>query len=138
MSLASEDSDPTSLRVRTSWDPYEVWCTRVRAERVGAGPVATMAQSLVDGRTLRPDTTDRSRSRASRARAIPFIAWPVLLFALVLGLNRELVGMFRLDLITVAFGAMTPAARVAHVVLGISVIYVVVMAWRLAKDRRKG
>jgi len=62
---------------------------------------------------------------------IPALTWPLLLLALALGLNRELVGIFRVDLVSLVFGVMTPAARVVHVLLGVSTIRAAIMALKL-------
>jgi hypothetical protein len=56
----------------------------------------------------------------------------------VLGLNRGLVGIFGIDMVAIVFGVMTPAARAAYVLLGVSAIYcafaVVIFGRRLAAD----
>ncbi len=118
------------FRFRAGWDPYEVWCTRVRTKGLGASGTGTLVQEAGPGGAL-PLKIEKDVLAGGKARNIPVAAWPVLLFAVVLGLNRELVGFFGVDLVAFAFGVMTPAARVVHVLLGISAICAVVVALRL-------
>jgi len=60
------------------------------------------------------------------------MVWPVVLLALALGVNRELVGIFGVDLVGLTFGVMTPAARAVHVLLGFAAICAVAVVLRLA------
>ena len=113
----------------TTWDPYEVWCTRVRAQprQMEVGPATVPRDSSLRRPALQQGDGRLSAREAGKARSIPVRVWPVLLLALALGLNRELVGIFRIDLIGLVFGVMTPAARVVHVLLGISTICAVIV-----------
>jgi len=129
--IALEEACQLQLHFGPSWDPYEVWCTRIRSEDIQKAspqlPVDRPAAHHAKGRS--------SRLARYQMGSIPALAWPVLLSVLALGLNRELVGIFRLDLVGLVFGVMTPAARVVQVLFGISAIGAVVMALRLAGHR---
>jgi uncharacterized membrane protein YuzA (DUF378 family) len=111
-----------SLRFRESWDPYEVWSTRVRGMPVRAH-IAVALPTVREHRPIarsmiRPPEVVRPR-RVSRLAVV----WSAFVLAIVLGLNRELVGIFRVDLLATLLGVMTPAARVAHAILGMSALY---------------
>ncbi len=107
---------------RVSWDPYEVWSTRVRGTLVG-GKVSEALPAggnnwPVAGNAIGPRKAGSPWRISSLA-----VVWGAFALAVVLGLNWELVGIFRIDLVANVFGVMTPAARVAHIVLGVSVLY---------------
>jgi uncharacterized membrane protein YuzA (DUF378 family) len=119
------------LHFSASWDPYEVWYTRVRSEGEREAALRTPVERIATHRA-QGGSFGLARRRMS---SMPLLAWPALLSALALGLNRELVGIFRLDLVGLVFGNMTPAARVVQVLFGISAICAVVMALRLAGYR---
>ncbi len=63
------------------------------------------------------------------------VVWPAFMLALILGLNRGLVGMFGFDVVALVFGVMTPAARAVYVILGISAIYCAVAVVMFGKRR---
>ena len=111
-----------------SWDPYEIWCTRVRAHPREEGSPAAVP---VEVNRSAADFVEKLAGVPRFTSGTPStLMWPVLLLVLTLGLNRELVGLFRVDLVSLAFGVMTPAARVVHALLGLSALCVVVMALR--------
>lgn len=136
MNRVSEDSgSPTSSRAPGSlWDPYEVWRTRVRAREIEDSGTAAL-QAPVDRYTVRRAQGKPSGLAGGIVHTLPPLAWPVLLMALAFGLNRELVAIFRVDLVSLVFGVMTPAARVVHVLLGVSAICAAAMSLRLAGRR---
>ena len=114
-----------------SWDPYEVWCTRVRPEEEGL-KVSRAHPDPPDREPGYPVKGKPSRALCSPTKAPPVLTWPVLMLAVALGLNRELMGIFRVDLVSWAFGVMTPTARIVHVILGVAAICAVVMPLSLA------
>jgi uncharacterized membrane protein YuzA (DUF378 family) len=105
-----------------TWDPYEVWRTRVCPARVRAN-IAVQLGRGASGLESTPAPGDSCKTPSCRTRGCFAFVWPALLLAIVLGLNRELVGMFRIDLVALYFGVMTPAARAVHVLLGIATMY---------------
>jgi hypothetical protein len=64
------------------------------------------------------------------------VVWPAFMLALILGLNRGLVGLFGFDVVASVFGVMTPAARAVYVVLGVSAIYCAVTVVMFGKRPR--
>jgi len=127
-------SEVSSRFSAAGWDPYEVWSTRVRAARIEA-----------PGRALLPpDTLDSAIGRlainmpnvaGSHGTAGFAVAWPAFMLALILGLNRGLVGIFGFDVVALVFGVMTPAARAVYVLLGVSAIYCAVAVVMFGKRR---
>ena len=55
--------------------------------------------------------------------------WIALIILFIGGLNWGLVGLFNLDLVATIFGAMTMFSRIIYVLVGISSIYVLIMAF---------
>jgi uncharacterized protein len=116
------------------WDPYEVWSTRVRATHI----------EVNDRVLLPPETLEAATGRL--AINMPNVAgpsgtpgfvggWPAFMLALILGLNRGLVGLFGCELVALVFGVMTPAARAVYVILGISAVYCAVAVVMFGKRR---
>jgi uncharacterized membrane protein YuzA (DUF378 family) len=134
LNLTLAEQNQLGFSFCSSWDPYEVWCTRVRSESIGREPAASLLQPLIR-QEMREVEENSSEVGRRRIRSIPVLAWPALLLAFTLGLNRELVGLFRVDLVGFVFGVMTPAARIVHVVLGLSTICAVIVALRPGRNR---
>jgi uncharacterized membrane protein YuzA (DUF378 family) len=104
------------------WDPYEVWSTRVRATREEVDGRALVLSDRLDSEIARPEIHTPNIATFHRTAGFA-VVWPALMLAIILGLNRGLVGIFGFDLVALVFGVMTPAARAVHVLLGISAIY---------------
>ena len=121
----------------TGWDPYEIWCTRVRVEQPEADPVVSAQAPAARQELSRAKRTPRWVATCV-SRLISALVWPALLLALAVGLNRELVGIFGVDVIRLMFGVMTPAARAVHVLLGFATICAVVVAVKPAGGRQDG
>lgn len=59
--------------------------------------------------------------------------WVALILVLVGALNWGLVGLFSFDLVVFLFGAMTIISRIVYVLVGLSAVYMAVMAAVKAK-----
>jgi len=109
----------------SGWDPYDVWCTRVRS---GLGPVIPITEpprklravpDIVPATPEKPAPAGTSRTERAANAVLPI----VFVLLIVLALSRELVGLFGFDVVAAVFGVMTPAARIIHVLLGVSALY---------------
>ncbi|MFH0988037.1 MAG: DUF378 domain-containing protein [Parcubacteria group bacterium] len=59
--------------------------------------------------------------------------WIVLVLVIIGGLNWGLVGFFGWDLVAAIFGAMSVIARIVYALVGLSALWMIVMAPKLAK-----
>jgi uncharacterized membrane protein YuzA (DUF378 family) len=117
----------------TGWDPYDVWCTRVRSE---LPPVAELQRKLrvVPGIVQVVSQEPRPAKVIKKGRAANAVLLIVFVLLIVLALSRELVGLFGIDVVAAVFGVMTPAARVTHILLGVAALY---CAYMLSVQRRR-
>jgi len=118
------------------WDPYDVWCTRVRAELRPVVPGAELPGKLRVISDITPAAPEKPTPAAASKMERAANAFLPIVFVLliVLALSRELVGLFGFDVVAAVFGVMTPAARVIHVLLGVSALY---CAFVLSLQRRR-
>ena len=63
------------------------------------------------------------------------IDWVALILVIVGGLNWGLVGAFDFNLVDALFGEMSALARIVYVLVGLSAIFLVFTATKLAGDR---
>lgn len=61
------------------------------------------------------------------------IDWVTLILVIIGGLNWGLVGLFNYDLVALILGDMTVASRIIYVLVGVSAVYMIVIASMLAK-----
>ena len=113
---SSVSSASEQAKARAGWDPYEVWSTRVRGLRIGANISVSEPVRPIDRGGSRAGTETKQRSHAA-------LVWFTLALAIVLGLNRAIMGLFEVDLISDAFGVMTPTDRAVCVLLGGAALY---------------
>ena len=66
-------------------------------------------------------------------KSLSAIDWVALILVLVGGLNWGLVGIFGFDLVATIFGDMSLLSRVVYAVVGISTLYLGVIAMSLGK-----
>ena len=59
--------------------------------------------------------------------------WVALALVIIGGLNWALVGLFGFDLVAVIFGDMSVLSRIVYTLVGISAVYVLVIAANLGK-----
>jgi uncharacterized membrane protein YuzA (DUF378 family) len=127
-------------RSSAAWDPYEVWHTRVRVTPKGGDVRGPMPEGAIRHQNMRTAFDMQKVVRAGKAveageRTAAAFFWTALILVVILGLNRELMGIFRFDLVEVVLGDMTPAARVVQVVLGLSAMYCALITVMFAKHR---
>ncbi|HEY8940107.1 MAG TPA: DUF378 domain-containing protein [Cellvibrio sp.] len=82
----------------------------------------------------RRQTLDR-RSRTSRVathHALTVIDWIAMTLLIVGGINWGLVGLFNIDLVAELFGVMSPASRIIYVLVGLSALYSIFTATKMA------
>lgn len=63
--------------------------------------------------------------------------WIAIILLVVGGLNWGLVGLFNFDLVATLFGEMTPLSRIVYVIVGISAIYVLMIAMGKNSDKKE-
>jgi uncharacterized membrane protein YuzA (DUF378 family) len=61
------------------------------------------------------------------------ISWVALVLLIIGGVNWGLIGLFNVDLVAAIFGTMTFLSRLIYIIVGVSAVYVAVMAPKLAK-----
>jgi len=61
------------------------------------------------------------------------VDWIAMILVVVGGLNWGLIGLADFDLVATLFGAMSVLSRVVYVLVGLSAIYIAVMAMKLEK-----
>lgn len=59
--------------------------------------------------------------------------WIALILVIVGGLNWALVGLFKFDLVAAIFGDMSVLSRIVYTLVGISAIYLLMIAAKLGK-----
>lgn len=59
--------------------------------------------------------------------------WIALILVIVGGLNWALVGLFSFDLVAAIFGDMSAISRVVYTLVGLSALYLLFTAGKLAK-----
>ena len=60
--------------------------------------------------------------------------WIAIIILFIGGLNWGLVGLFKLDLVSWIFGAMTMISRIVYALVGASSIYVLIAAFGWGKE----
>jgi len=61
------------------------------------------------------------------------IEWVALVLVIVGGLNWGLVGLLNFDLVAAVLGQMTLLSKVVYTLVGVSAVYVLLMASKLGK-----
>ncbi len=56
------------------------------------------------------------------------LGWIAVILAVIGGLNWGLVGLLNVDLVAAIFGAMSVLSRLIYVIVGLSAIYVLILA----------
>ena len=60
--------------------------------------------------------------------------WLAVVLVIVGGLNWGLVGAFNFDLVASIFGVMSMLSKIVYVLVGVSALYMIYTAMKLAKD----
>ena len=63
--------------------------------------------------------------------------WIAIILLVVGGLNWGLVGLFNFDLVAALFGEMSVLSKVVYIIVGISAIYVLMMALGKNCDKKE-
>lgn len=66
------------------------------------------------------------------------IDWTALILVIVGGLNWGLVGAFNFDLVAAILGEMSALSRIVYVLVGLSAVYTLFTAVKLAKPAHQG
>ncbi|MDH5406645.1 MAG: DUF378 domain-containing protein [Candidatus Aminicenantes bacterium] len=61
------------------------------------------------------------------------LEWIALILVIIGGLNWLLVGLFSFDLVAAIFGAMSILSRIVYILVGLSALYILIIAGKLAK-----
>jgi len=61
------------------------------------------------------------------------VDWIAVVLVIVGGLNWGLIGLANFDLVATLFGAMSVLSRIVYVLVGLSAVYMAVMAMKLEK-----
>lgn len=117
----------------SGWDPYDVWCTRVRRELPAVPELPRKLRVVPNVVQVTPEKASPSRV-SKKERAANAVLPIVFVLLVVLALSRELVGLFGIDVVATVFGVMTPAARLTHILLGVAALY---CAFVLSVQRRR-
>lgn len=67
-------------------------------------------------------------------KKINTIDWIAMILVAIGGLNWGLVGLFNFDLVAAIFGDMSAISRVIYVLVGISAVYMLLMAGKMGKQ----
>jgi uncharacterized membrane protein YuzA (DUF378 family) len=91
--------------------------------------MATMNSPTMERRHL-PERRATARDSSTAMSAIDFLAMALLIVG---GLNWAMVALFDVDVVATLFGAGSPATRLIYVLVGISALYSIWTAMKLAR-----
>lgn len=80
-----------------------------------------------------PDRREGS-SHLRHARSLSAVDWIAMTLLIVGGVNWGLVGLFNLDLVATLFGAMSPVSRIIYALVGLSALYTIFTATKMASE----
>ena len=66
-------------------------------------------------------------------KSLNALDWVALVLVIVGGLNWGLVGLFDFDLVATIFGDMSVLSRIVYILVGLSAVYMIVIAGALEK-----
>lgn len=93
--------------------------------------MATTAEGLVSERRHIPER--RAGHRAGQGVRMNAFDWLAMALLIVGGVNWGLVGLFGVDLVATLFGEMSGLSRVVYVAVGLSAIYSIATARKMAR-----
>lgn len=67
-------------------------------------------------------------------KSLNVLDWIALVLVIVGGLNWGLVGLFDFDLVATIFGDMSVLSRIVYILVGLSAVYMIVIAGALEKN----
>ena len=65
-------------------------------------------------------------------RTLTAMNWIAMTLLIVGGVNWGLVGLFGIDLVAELFGAMSPVSRIVYILVGLSALYTIFTATKIA------
>lgn len=72
---------------------------------------------------------------AATNRAMTAVDWIAVTLLIVGGVNWGLVGLFNIDLVAELFGVMSPVSRIVYTLVGLSALYTIYTATKIASER---
>lgn len=89
--------------------------------------------------TINTPVTERRRLPERRVNGtsstISGLDWIAMMLVIVGGVNWGLVGLFQFDLVAAIFGAMSPMSRIVYTLVGLSALWMIYSATKMAKKR---
>ncbi len=79
--------------------------------------------------------SDRRTTSGSESR-MNALDWAAMVLMIVGGLNWGLVGLFDFNLVAALFGSQTPLSRIVYVLVGLSALYSIYTASKMASHKR--
>lgn len=79
--------------------------------------------------------SDRRISEGMGKAKLNALDWVAMVLMIVGGLNWGLVGMFDFNLVAALFGSQAPLSRLVYVLVGVSALYSIYTASKLAASR---
>jgi uncharacterized membrane protein YuzA (DUF378 family) len=93
--------------------------------------MATMNAPTMERRHL-PERRADLREGHSAMSAVDYLAMALLIIG---GLNWAMVGLFDVDVVATLFGAGSPVTRIVYVLVGLSALYSIYTAAKMARAR---
>jgi uncharacterized membrane protein YuzA (DUF378 family) len=89
--------------------------------------------------TINTQVTERrhlpERRVNSNSSAVSGLDWVAMILVIVGGVNWGLVGLFQFDLVAAIFGTMSPMSRIVYTLVGLSALWMIYSATKMAKRR---
>ena len=79
--------------------------------------------------------SDRRTSAGMGKSKMKALDWVAMVLLIVGGLNWGLVGLFDVNLVATLFGSQTPLSRIVYVLVGLSALYSIYTASKMASSR---
>lgn len=96
--------------------------------------MATMTPNITERRHI-PDRRTESALATRTGSEMNTLDWVALVLMIIGGVNWGLVGLFNVDLVASLFGPMSALARVVYVAVGLSALYSLYTASKMARHR---
>lgn len=84
-----------------------------------------------------PDTPVNDLTSVVPVMTLTVLDWIALIILIVGGLNWGLIGILNLDLVAAILGMGTGGTRAVYILVGLSALYCIALAWRLAGESRR-
>jgi uncharacterized membrane protein YuzA (DUF378 family) len=97
--------------------------------------MATMNPYFPERRQLPERRTNVSLSMSDRARGMNALDWVAMTLLIIGGLNWGLIGFFNYDLVASLFGEGTSLSRLIYALVGLSALYSIYTATKMARTK---